>query len=104
MPSRRDSRKIWSSEEDRLLRELHRGNTIQDFSLLTDKPLTHAEHPDGSPPTNWKDIATTVLGRSNKDCRKRWMTLMSNDSKSKGMWTAEEDKALVDAVQEHGHK
>ncbi|TCD61575.1 hypothetical protein EIP91_008230 [Steccherinum ochraceum] len=52
---------------------------------------------------NWKLVAASVPGRTNKACRKRWLHSLSPSIK-KTAWTQEEDKILVDLFQSHGPK
>ena len=49
---------------------------------------------------DWNSIALRLVGRSNKDCRKRWAKICTNVKK--GAWDEEEDKRLYAAVQRHG--
>ncbi|EHK19411.1 uncharacterized protein TRIVIDRAFT_67833 [Trichoderma virens Gv29-8] len=53
-------------------------------------------------PRDWSSIAAIIIGRSNKDCRKRWLRL--NGCIKKGEWSSSEDKQLCDAVQQFGSK
>jgi hypothetical protein len=60
----------------------------------------------------WVAVATLVPGRTNQQCRYRWLTTSSsvelNDMETpashKGKWTAEEDAKLAEAVGEFGHE
>jgi len=79
-------RRPWSEEEDQLLRA-----------------AVQREHPDSDNPTNWLAIARHVPERTNKDCRKRWVTKLSN-SVAKGGWSAEEDALLLKAIDKYGTK
>ncbi|THC96048.1 hypothetical protein EYZ11_004469 [Aspergillus tanneri] len=56
---------------------------------------------NGSRPLLWREIAKSVPGRSNKDCRRRWCNSLAG-SLSKGHWTESEDERLWTAVQKHG--
>jgi myb proto-oncogene protein len=57
---------------------------------------------------NWVAIAALVLGRTKRQCRKRWHdVLVSNIDQATarmGLWTADEDKKLKNAVRAHGGK
>ncbi|TFK41278.1 hypothetical protein BDQ12DRAFT_704016 [Crucibulum laeve] len=74
--------RAWSEEEDK---------------LLTDAVNKHGEQ------DNWKTIALSVPGRTNKACRKRWLHSLSPTVK-KSAWTAEEDKLLIDLFAKLGAK
>ncbi len=56
-----------------------------------------------SRPLLWRDLAKSVPGRTNKDCRKRWYNTLA-DGSTKGPWTESEDERLWCAVREHGQK
>ncbi|RYP08193.1 hypothetical protein DL764_002053 [Monosporascus ibericus] len=76
----------WTSHEDRILRE---GYAAQ------------AAYPTGKGQTvNWKEIANRLPGRSNKDCRKRYLNEMAGTLK-KGPWSKEEDALLINLVEMH---
>ncbi|KAK1635918.1 hypothetical protein BDP81DRAFT_43638 [Colletotrichum phormii] len=51
---------------------------------------------------NWNDIAMSLPGRTNKDCRKRWAKIQVDIRK--GAWTQEEDERLQKAVLQLGCK
>lgn len=61
------------------------------------------EEPHTDRPSKWHSIARHVPGRTNKDCRKRWCATMASIV-SKGGWSSEEDRKLLDAVEKHGTK
>lgn len=52
---------------------------------------------------DWHRIATRLPGRTNKDCRKRWVNKVCGGLK-KGLWDPEEDQRLQAAVEKHGLK
>ncbi|KAF4574305.1 hypothetical protein EYR40_005976 [Pleurotus pulmonarius] len=79
-------RRAWTEEEDQLLRDAVR-----------------QEDGDSEPPTKWSQIAKHVPNRTNKDCRKRWFSKMASVV-AKGVWSAEEDERLTEAVELHGNK
>lgn len=56
-----------------------------------------------SRPLLWRELAKSVPGRTNKDCRKRWWNTMAQGT-AKGTWSEEEDKRLTGAVQRYGTK
>ncbi|TFY53490.1 hypothetical protein EVJ58_g9425 [Rhodofomes roseus] len=72
----------WTAEEDR---------------LLTQAVAIHGEV------DNWKTVALSVPGRTNKACRKRWLHSLSPNVK-KTAWTAEEDQLLLSLYAIHGTK
>lgn len=53
--------------------------------------------------TDWSRIAEGVPGRSNKDCRKRWVNKVCGGL-NKGPWSREEDQRLRKAMEVHGSK
>ncbi|OTA83730.1 hypothetical protein M434DRAFT_43997, partial [Hypoxylon sp. CO27-5] len=52
-------------------------------------------------PLLWRDLAKSVPGRSNKDCRRRWWNSLA-DGTTKGPWCEEEDERLIEAVRKYG--
>ncbi|KAI1323302.1 Homeodomain-like protein [Xylariaceae sp. FL0255] len=52
---------------------------------------------------DWNRIAAKLPGRTNKDCRKRWVNKVCGSLK-KGMWDYAEDQRLIAAVEKHGQK
>lgn len=52
---------------------------------------------------DWHQVASSLPGRNNKDCRKRWHYKIAYNI-TKGPWTREEDEKLMRAVREHGTK
>jgi hypothetical protein len=77
--ARRDSHRIWASEEDAKL-----SNAVK-------------KHGNG-----WVSIAAIIPGRNIKECRLRWLNFVdpSNDQKM-GKWTTEEDAKLISAVKKY---
>jgi hypothetical protein len=57
---------------------------------------------------DWVAIAALVPGRTNNQCHKRWHGALNPSigwaNRRKGIWTADEDIKLKDAVQTHGGK
>ncbi|KAF4597739.1 hypothetical protein EYR40_008204 [Pleurotus pulmonarius] len=78
-------RKLWTDEEDRILRA-----------------AVYVEDPE-STNKKWNLIAKHLPGRNNRDCRKRWHNQMSSLI-SKGPWTPEENERLMQAVSQFGTK
>ena len=54
-----------------------------------------------SSPINWQNVAKRIPGRTNKDCRKRWVYSLA-PSIHKGSWEDTEDALLQEGVERHG--
>lgn len=52
---------------------------------------------------DWDKIAKNLPGRSNKDCRKRWLNVVAGGLR-KGAWTSYEDSQLQEGVKEFGSR
>ncbi|KAK8024483.1 hypothetical protein PG993_012549 [Apiospora rasikravindrae] len=52
---------------------------------------------------DWQEVSTHLEGRSNKDCRRRWVYALKIPV-TKGPWVQEEDQRLEAAVEMHGHR
>jgi hypothetical protein len=50
----------------------------------------------------WVAVAAMVPGRTNQQCRYRWITAVDPADEGAGKWTPEEDANLTVAVQKHG--
>jgi hypothetical protein len=75
-------RRTWKGEED---------------AKLTEAVTHHGTH--------WVAVAEMIPGRTNLQCRYRWlMTLDPAIEKSAGKWTAEEDAKLTEAVKKYGNE
>ncbi|KAF5363226.1 hypothetical protein D9758_008387 [Tetrapyrgos nigripes] len=79
-------RRYWTANEDQLLLEAIR-----------------REDPANPNPSRWHAISQHVPNRTNKDCRKRWITKMVGGF-VKGGWSPEEDEKLMKAIERHGYK
>ncbi|MCJ1265956.1 hypothetical protein MMC22_005838 [Lobaria immixta] len=77
------ARRNWTLEEDARLRR------VVNNALTQSRPLL------------WRELAKSVPGRSNKDCRRRWWNSLA-DGTAKGSWSEEEDERLIEAVRSHG--
>ncbi|KAJ3509268.1 hypothetical protein NLJ89_g5311 [Agrocybe chaxingu] len=53
--------------------------------------------------TSWVQVAAAIPGRTNDQCRERWVEQL-NPSASKLVWTEEEDKVLIESVKQLGHQ
>ncbi|KAF9534376.1 hypothetical protein CPB83DRAFT_931095 [Crepidotus variabilis] len=51
---------------------------------------------------SWIQVATTIPGRTNDQCRERWTEHLNVEDQN--IWTEAEDKVLKDSVQELGNK
>ncbi|KAI0336158.1 hypothetical protein GY45DRAFT_585147 [Cubamyces sp. BRFM 1775] len=71
--------------------------TAYEDDLLRQAVAIHGEN------DNWKAVALSVPGRTNKACRKRWLHSLSPNVK-KTAWTPEEDYLLVSLYSMHGQK
>ncbi|RYO97564.1 hypothetical protein DL764_007288 [Monosporascus ibericus] len=76
-------RRKWTAEEDALL-----------WQAVTNAQAL-------SRPLLWRELAKSVPGRSNKDCRRRWWNTLA-DCTVKGPWSEEEDERLISAVRKYG--
>jgi hypothetical protein len=52
---------------------------------------------------NWVTVATLVPGRTNEQCRSRWVSTLDVSNGKKGEWTPAEDAKLTKAVKKHGN-
>ncbi|KAJ3580560.1 hypothetical protein NPX13_g11 [Xylaria arbuscula] len=77
--------KRWSEEEDCILHE-----ETQKQELAGDGK-------------DWHRVAARLPGRTNKDCRKRWVNKVCGSLK-KGSWDKAEDESLMDAVDKYGQR
>ncbi|KAH9891011.1 hypothetical protein C8Q73DRAFT_763833 [Cubamyces lactineus] len=71
--------------------------TAYEDDLLRQAVAIHGEN------DNWKAVALSVPGRTNKACRKRWLHSLSPNVK-KTAWTPEEDYLLISLYSIHGQK
>lgn len=51
---------------------------------------------------DWNRIAAKLEGRTNKDCRKRWLKVHKN--LKRGSWDSAEDMRLQQGIQQHGFR
>ncbi|KAG5646435.1 hypothetical protein DXG03_003485 [Asterophora parasitica] len=52
----------------------------------------------------WVEIAACIPGRTNEQCRERWMEVVSHQTSVVVQWTEEHDKMLVEAVASIGNR
>jgi hypothetical protein len=72
--------------------------TAQEDAKIFEAVRTHGN--------NWVAVAAGVAGRTNRQCRERWVYVLdpTRDHKNKGKsWKAKEDAELMDAVKRHGN-
>ena len=50
---------------------------------------------------SWMEVAEVIAGRTNEQCRDRWSDKI-NPNITKGKWTDDEDKLLLEAVESMG--
>lgn len=81
MAKKRKLPRRWTASEDALLREA----VAQNDSTTID----------------WQEVATHLEGRTNKDCRKRWVSAL-RIVVTKGPWGQDEDQRLEAGVEQHG--
>jgi hypothetical protein len=69
--------------------------TPEEDIKLTKAVKKHGKH--------WGSVAAMVLGRTNRQCRERWVdSLDPTIGKNVGKWKPEEDAELTEAVKKHG--
>jgi hypothetical protein len=83
----------------RWIETLDPGINLGKWTLGEDAKLTEAVTELGD--KNWNLVGKLVPGRTNSQCRKRWIETV-NPELSIGKWTTEEDAMLNDGVMEHG--
>ncbi|KAG8880706.1 hypothetical protein FRB97_000582 [Tulasnella sp. 331] len=86
-------RGAWTEEEDELLTR-----SVQEV----ESSLASLGNANAVNNKKWKKVAALVPGRTNSQCRERWVNYL-DPSISKDDWTAEEDKMLV-SLKESGSK
>ncbi len=79
-PSSVKMKRMWTSVEDRRLRQLVEVS-----------------------PGNWNLIAISLPGRNGKQCRERWLNHLKPDIR-KGHWTEEEDAIILREAKARGHQ
>ena len=53
--------------------------------------------------TSWIQVATAIPGRTNDQCRERWLEHVNADT-SQNTWTEEEDRILQQSIKEIGNQ
>jgi hypothetical protein len=74
-PVQNENKGFWTPEED---------------AMLTEAVRRHGK--------SWGPIAALVPGRTNRQCRSRWLRQLDPANNNKGEWTREEDLMLIRAV------
>ncbi|KAJ7781492.1 hypothetical protein B0H16DRAFT_1710692 [Mycena metata] len=52
----------------------------------------------------WSEVATVVPGRTNEQCRDRWLSILDPVNKKKEDWDEEDEEVLIKAVKTQGRK
>ncbi|KAI6076061.1 SnRNA-activating protein complex subunit 4 isoform X2 [Aix galericulata] len=86
-------RKEWTRDEDLMLLEL-----VQEMRVGSHIPYKKIKKYGER---DWYKIRTEVPGRSDAQCRDRYLKALHCDVK-KGRWSLEEEEQLIDLVQKHG--
>lgn len=73
-------KRLWTADEDALLRRLA-----------------------GAAPENWNVISTRLPGRTGKQCRERWLNHLRPDIR-KGGWTPDEDSIIIREQARRGNR
>ena len=99
-------RRRWTAEEDELLRKeaksqrmgTHqtRFNPVRLLANINTNKVMQGSLKD------WNRIAAKLEGRTNKDCRKRWLKVHKN--LKRGSWDSAEDVRLQQGIQLHGFR
>jgi hypothetical protein len=95
-------RQRWVAYLDPTIEQTSLGNKGK-WTRKEDAKLTKAvqKHSD-----NWVRVAAMVSGRTNGQCRYRWVNILESttaSARNKGKWSSEEDEKLTDAVTELGN-
>ncbi|KAM7205886.1 hypothetical protein V8F33_000716 [Rhypophila sp. PSN 637] len=108
MSEKRKPPRLWTKDEDAILRnaiakygQSHCNGTFSSHLFLAGLRLTTLFTDSGS--IDWQEVATHLNGRTNKDCRKRWVHALRIEV-TKGPWSQDEDKRLEDGVGLYGCK
>jgi 3-keto-L-gulonate-6-phosphate decarboxylase len=76
------------------------GKTAGRWKPEEDAKLIEAMKKHGN---NWVAVAAMIPGRTDQQCRQRWVqSLNPSNGKKKGQWKPEEDTKLIEAVTKHG--
>ncbi|KAK2865396.1 hypothetical protein FQN49_003610 [Arthroderma sp. PD_2] len=108
-------RKLWSEKEDSILRSevarqgkpstFIRGEQERRHEMWVSMVMSMANDitklAEQGKAKDWRTIAEKLPGRTNKDCRKRWIKL--DGPVKKGPWSQEEDQRLHKAVLLHSN-
>jgi hypothetical protein len=70
------------------------------WKAVEDAKLTEAVNKHGK---KWVSVAAMVSGRTNIQCRQRWVDVLDPTNGNKAKWTPEEDAKLTEAVKQHGN-
>ncbi|KAI0139545.1 hypothetical protein F4776DRAFT_662498 [Hypoxylon sp. NC0597] len=84
--------KRWTEEEDKVLHDETQKQYYWPDAAAVGKIVK-----------DWNRIAAKLPGRTNKDCRKRWVNKVCGSLK-KGAWNEDEDERLLSGIVKHGQK
>jgi myb proto-oncogene protein len=92
-------RQRWVNTVDPANKTLKGKWTPEEDAKLTEEVKKHGK--------DWLAVANMVPGRSNLQCRRRWIntvdpTNKKNKGKARISWTPEEDAKLIEAAKKHG--
>jgi hypothetical protein len=77
----------------------NKGKNAGKWEREEDTKLTKSVKKHGK---DWVAVAVMVPGRSNNQCRHRWMDTLDPSNRRKGKWKPKEDGKLAEAVRKHG--
>lgn len=96
--------KRWTEEEDSVLHREVMKHCMDAKSLCYTSPTDTGWSLAGEGYIkDWSRIADHLPGRSNKDCRKRWVNNVCGGL-NKGSWKKDEDQRLLTAISAHGQR
>lgn len=97
----------WTAEEDEILRQgglaQCSGTIYSQKSFYVFENVINCLVDRSGSIYDWDRIARNLPGRSNKDCRKRWLNVVAGGLK-KGAWSSSEDSQLQEGVREFGSR
>lgn len=98
-------RRAWTAHEDELLRNaVNKGIYFSDLAVRRRKACFNTVPPTATLQSRglvWRELAKSVPGRTNKDCRRRWWNSLAGLT-SKGQWSESEDERMLEAFAKYG--
>jgi hypothetical protein len=95
--------KRWTEAEDYLLRSGVAAHCMPPSLSIKKTGDSLTSTAAESQTIDWKQVASLIEGRTNKDCRKRWVYSLSPNINN-GPWLKSESALLVEGVKLHGTK